>query len=206
MSSEATVFLVDDEADLRKALTRLLQAEGHRVVAFSSAEEFLKLQPATGGCCLILDVSMPGIGGLELQQHLTRAGISVPIIFLTGRSDIPMSVRALKGGAADFLTKPVDASKLLPAVRAALQKSAAQQVADAELAELRLRFAQLTPRERQVLHHVLTGKLNKQIAADLGISLHTIKVHRGRMMVKLGLQAVADLVRAARKVGEFPEA
>src|SRR6188768_322001 len=130
MSAEATVFLVDDEADLRKALTRLLQAEGHRVVAFSSAEEFLKLQPATGGCCLILDVSMPGIGGLELQQHLTRAGISIPIIFLTGRSDIPMSVRALKGGAADFLTKPVDASKLLPAVRAALQKSAAQQVAD----------------------------------------------------------------------------
>ena len=206
MSSEPTVFLVDDEADLRKALTRLLQAEGHRVVAFSSAEEFLKVQPATAGCCLILDVSMPGIGGLELQQHLTRAGITVPIIFLTGRSDIPMSVRALKGGAADFLTKPVDAAKLLPAVRAALQKSAAQVVVDAELTELRQRFAQLTPRERQVLQHVLTGKLNKQIAADLGISLHTIKVHRGRMMVKLGLQAVADLVRAARKIGEGPHA
>jgi len=205
VSPEATVFLVDDEADLRKALTRLLQTEGYRVVAFSSAEEFLKLQPATSGCCLILDVSMPGIGGLELQQQLTRAGITVPIIFLTGRSDIPMSVRALKGGAADFLTKPVDASKLLPAVRAALEKSAAQQIADAEVAELRQRFAQLTPRERQVLQQVLTGKLNKQIAADLGISLHTIKVHRGRMMVKLGIQAVADLVRAARKLGETPE-
>jgi FixJ family two-component response regulator len=206
MSKAATVFLVDDEAELRKALTRLLQSEGYQVSAFSSAEEFLKLQPATGGRCLILDVSMPGLGGLDLQQHLTRAGNTIPIIFLTGRSDIPMSVRALKGGAADFLTKPVDAAQLLPAVRAALQKSAAQVVTDAELAELRQRFDQLTPRERQVLQHVLTGKLNKQIAADLGISLHTIKVHRGRMMVKLGLQAVADLVRAARKLGETPAA
>jgi FixJ family two-component response regulator len=206
MKSEATVFLVDDEAELRKALTRLLQAEGYGVVAFGSAEEFLKAKPPTAGGCLILDMAMPGMGGLDLQQRLIEAGNAVPIIFLTGRSDIPMSVRALKAGAVDFLTKPVEAAKLLPAVRAALQKSAAQQAANAELMELRQRFAQLTPRERQVLQQVLTGKLNKQIAADLGISLHTIKVHRGRMMVKLGIQAVADLVRAARKLGETPEA
>lgn len=206
MKSEPTVFLVDDEAELRKALTRLLQAEGYRVAAFGSAEEFLETKPATAGGCLVLDMAMPGISGLGLQQQLTGEGNTVPIIFLTGRSDIPMSVRALKAGATDFLTKPVDAAKLLPAVRAALEKSAAQQAADVELADLRQRFAQLTPRERQVLRQVLTGKLNKQIAADLGISLHTIKVHRGRMMMKLGIQAVADLVRAARKVGEFPEA
>lgn len=205
MKSEATVFLVDDEVELRKALTRLLQAEGHHVVAFGSAEEFLQAKPATEGGCLVLDMAMPGLTGLDLQQRLAQAGITVPIIFLTGRSDIPMSVRALKAGAVDFLTKPVEAAKLLPAVRAALQKSAAQQVSNAELLELRQRFAQLTPRERQVLQQVLTGKLNKQIAADLGISLHTIKVHRGRMMVKLGIQAVADLVRAARKLGETPQ-
>jgi FixJ family two-component response regulator len=206
MSAAATVFVVDDEVELRKALTRLLQTEGYRVVACASAEEFLQLPPATGACCLVLDITMPGMGGLGLQQYLARTGSTVPIIFLTGRSDTAMRARAIEDGAADFLTKPVDASQLLPAVRAALQKSATQGVADAELAELRERFAQLTPRERQVLRQVLTGKLNKQIAADLGISLHTIKVHRGRMMVKLGIQAVADLVRAARKVGETPEA
>lgn len=206
MSSEPTVFLVDDEAELRKALTRLLQAEGHRVVAFGSGEEFLEAKPVTAGGCLILDMAMPGLSGLDLQQRLKEAKITVPIIFLTGRSDIPMSVRALKAGATDFLTKPVDAAQLLPAVRTALAKSAAQRTADTELADLRQRFAQLTPRERQVLQQVLTGKLNKQIAAELGISLHTIKVHRGRMMVKLGIQAVADLVRAARKLGEMPEA
>lgn len=204
MKSEATVFLVDDEADLRKALTRLLQADGHTVVAFSSAEEFLHARLPAGISCLVLDVSMPGIDGLTLQDHLRQAGNPIPIIFLTGRSDIPMSVRAIKGGATDFLTKPIEAGALLPAVRAALEKSARQQATDAGVADLRQRFAQLTPREREVFHHVLTGKLNKQIAADIGISLHTIKVHRGRMMVKLGVQAVADLVRIARKLGLTP--
>jgi FixJ family two-component response regulator len=204
MKAEATVFLVDDEASLRKALTRLLRADGHMVVAFGSAEEFLQARPPDGPGCLILDVSMPGIDGLTLQDHLRQAGNPIPILFLTGRGDIPMSVRAMKGGAIDFLTKPVAAGTLLPAVRAALQKSAQQQAADAGLADLRQRFAQLTPREREVFHQVLTGKLNKQIAAEIGISLHTIKVHRGRMMVKLGVQAVADLVRVARKLGVAP--
>jgi FixJ family two-component response regulator len=126
MSAGATVFLVDDEAGMSKALTRLLQTQGYRVVACSSAEEFLKLPPATGACCLVVDVTMPGIGGLGLQQHLMRSGITIPIIFLSGRDDISTSVRALKDGAADFLTKPVDASRLLPAVRAALQRSTAR--------------------------------------------------------------------------------
>ena len=204
MNPGATVFLVDDEPDLRKALTRLLQAEGFQVVAFKSAEEFLQARPPTRGGCLILDVAMPGIDGLALQQHLRQAGTQVPIVFLTGRGDIPMSVRAFKGGAIDFLTKPVDATELLRAVRTALQKSALMQAAETELAALRERYDQLTPREQEVFHQVLTGKLNKQIAADLGISLHTIKVHRGRMMLKLGVQAVADLVRLARKLGISP--
>jgi len=204
MKSEATVFLVDDEADLRKAFTRLLQAEGYAVTAFSSAEEFLQARLPAGPSCLVLDVAMPGLDGLALQDHLRQAGTVIPIVFLTGRSDIPMSVRAIKGGASDFLTKPIDDVELLTAIRAALQKSTQQQAADASLADLRQRFAQLTPREQEVFHHVLTGKLNKQIAADIGISLHTIKVHRGRMMVKLGVQAVADLVRIARKLGVAP--
>jgi FixJ family two-component response regulator len=204
MSTPATVFLVDDDAHLRKALTRLLQAAGHPVVAFGSAEDFLQAHPPTEGSCLILDVAMPGIGGLALQEHLAHAGTKVPVIFLTGRSDISMSVRAIKAGATDFLTKPVDETDLLHAVRTALQKSAAQQAIDVDVAAQRQRYAELTQREREVLPHVLTGKLNKQIADELGISLHTIKVHRGRMMAKLGVQSVADLVRIAQKLGIKP--
>jgi len=147
---------------------------------------------------------MPGIDGLALQEHLAHAGTTVPVIFLTGHSNISMSVRALKAGAADFLTKPVNDSDLLRAVREALQKSAIQQAFDTDLAALRRRYAELTQREREVLPHVLTGKLNKQIADELGISLHTIKVHRGRMMAKLGVQSVADLVHVAQKLGVKP--
>jgi FixJ family two-component response regulator len=172
MTPDQTVFLVDDEADLRKALTRLLKAEGHHVVAFGSAEEFIRAQPPTGGSCLVLD-------------------------FITGHGDIPMSVRAIKAGATDFLTKPVNDDDLLRAVGTALQLSA-------ETAALRERLALLTPREREVLTHVITGKLNKQIADDLGTGEHTIKVHRGRVMEKLGVQSVADLVRLAEKLGIEP--
>jgi len=201
MSAGATVFLVDDEAEMRKALARLLKTEGYRVVTCNSAEEFLKLPPATGACCLVLDVTMPGIGGLGLQQHLARIGVTVPIIFLTGRSDTSMSVRAIEDGATAFLTKPVDAFTFLPAVRVALQRSAEQLAVDTELAGLRQRFAQLTPLERLVLPHILIGKPDHQIAADLGISLPTIEAHRGSMMAQLGMQTAADLVHAARKLG-----
>ncbi len=203
---EATIFLVDDEADLRKALSRLLRAEGFNVLAFGSAEEFLAARLPTGPGCLLLDVSMPGLDGLALQHHLAQTGAVLPIIFLTGHGDIPMSVRAIKAGATDFFTKPVNDADLLRAVRAALEKSAGQQADLTETAGLRERVAQLTPREYEVFTHVLTGKLNKQIGGDLGISEHTIKIHRGRVMEKLACQSVADLIRVAQKLGIPPAA
>ena len=201
MSSSARVFLVDDEPGMLKSLMRLLRAEGFTVVAFSTAEEFLTAyQPSDLGC-LVLDVAMPGIDGLQLQERLSRKGVMLPIVFLTGHGDIPMSVRAIKAGAVDFLTKPVNDTELLHAVRAALQKAEQQQAFVAETAMLRERLAQLTPREREVMQHVIAGKLNKQIAADLGTGEQNIKIHRGRMMEKLGVESVAELVRVAERLG-----
>lgn len=202
--SSPTVFLVDDEPGLRKALTRLLTAEGLEVRAFATAEEFLRTYRLADTGCLVLDVAMPGIDGLELQQRLTHDGAMVPIVFLTGHGDIPMSVRAMQAGAANFLTKPVNDAELLQAVRAALVKAEEQRAAVAETAALRERLGRLTPRERQVLEQVIAGKLNKQIAADLGTGEHTIKIHRGRVMEKMGVQSVAELVRAAQKLGVPP--
>lgn len=202
--SSPTVFLVDDEPGMRKALTRLLTAAGLAVRAFATAEEFLRAYRLADSGCLVLDVAMPGIDGLELQQHLTREGAMVPIVFLTGRGDIPMSVRAMQAGAANFLTKPVNDAELLKAVRAALAKAEEQRAAVAETAGLRERLGRLTPRERQVFEHVIAGKLNKQIAADLGTGEHTVKIHRGRVMEKMGLQSVAELVRVAQRLGVPP--
>ena len=198
------VYVVDDESGLRKALTRLLQSEGYTVESFASAQDFLAGPAADRDGCLVLDVAMPGIDGLELQRRLTAAGARLPIIFLTGHGDIPMSVRAIKAGAADFLAKPVDESDLLRAVREARQKVEAGRAARAQEAGLRARLDQLTPREREVLEHLLAGKLNKQIAADLGTVEHTIKVHRGRVMQKMGLASFAELVRAAERLGIKP--
>jgi FixJ family two-component response regulator len=204
MSSIAKVFLVDDEPGMLKSLTRLLRAEGFMVCSFSSAEEFLaNHHPAEWGC-LILDVAMPGIDGLELQQHLGRKGVTLPIVFLTGHGDIPMSVRAIKAGAVDFLTKPVDDTDLLTAVRAAMQKAEAQRVLAAEVAVLCERFGQLTPREREVLRHVISGKLNKEIAAELGTGEQNIKIHRGRVMEKMRSDSVAELVRMAERLDVTP--
>jgi FixJ family two-component response regulator len=200
-SPPATVFLVDDEPGMLKALTRLLKVEGFTVQAFASAKAFLEsYRPETLGC-LVLDVSMPELNGLELQERLTRSDLLVPIVFLTGHGDIPMSVQAIKAGASDFLTKPVKDADLLRAVRAALQRASEQRDLIAEVAVLRQRYASLTPRESEVMAQVVAGQLNKQIAADLGIGEHTIKVHRGRVMEKMGIVSLADLVRAAERLG-----
>ena len=198
-----TVFLVDDEPGMLKALTRLLKAEGFTVRGFTSATTFLEDFRAEELGCLVLDVAMPELSGLELQQRLTHAGILLPIIFLTGRGDIPMTVQAIKAGAVDFLTKPVNDADLLRAVRAALQRAADQHELISDVAALQQRYASLTPREREVMAHVVAGQLNKQIAADLGTGEQNIKVHRARVMEKMAVTSLADLVRAAELLRTF---
>jgi FixJ family two-component response regulator len=196
-----TVFLVDDEPGMLKALTRLLEAESFAVRAFTSAKAFLESYRPEAFSCLVLDVAMPELNGLELQQRLTQAGVLLPIVFLTGHGDIPMSVQAIKVGALDFLTKPVKDVDLLRAVRAALQRAAEQRESIMEAALLRQRYSVLTPREREVMAHVIAGELNKQVAYALGIGEHTIKVHRSRVMEKMGVESLPDLVRAAKRLG-----
>jgi FixJ family two-component response regulator len=195
-----TVFLVDDEPGMLKALTRLLEAEGFAVRAFTSAKTFLESYHAEALGCVVLDVAMPELDGLELQQRLTQSGVLLPIVFLTGHGDIPMSVRAVKAGALDFLTKPVKDADLLRAVRAALQRAAEQRELIRETALLRQRYSGLTPRECEVMAHVVAGELNKQVADALGIGEHTVKVHRSRIMEKMGVPSLADLVRAAERL------
>ena len=195
------VYVIDDEAGMRKALTRLLRSEGFDVRAFASAREFLAAYRVEETACIVLDVSMPELDGLELQRRLAHAGALAPIVFLTGRGDIPMSVHAIKAGAVDFLTKPVNDAALLHAVRTALQHAVSRKAMDVTTAALAARFATLTPREREVMVHVVAGKLNKQIAADLDTAESTIKIHRGRVMKKMGVVSVADLVRATEQLG-----
>src|SRR2546425_8233070 len=200
-AAESTVFVVDDEPSVRKSLGRLLKAAGYRVEAFASAREFLQRGPDVGVGCLVLDVQMPELNGLELQQALTETDRSLPIVFITGHGDIPMSVRAMKAGAMDFLSKPFDEKDLLGAIERALEKARRQSKQRAESADIKRLLETLTPREREVLLLVITGRPNKQIAAALGTSEKTIKVHRGRVMHKMQVQSVADLVRLCEKVG-----
>lgn len=201
MNTKGTVYLLDDEPKMVKALTRLLTAEDFTVHGFTSVETFLDAGRTDEPNCLVLDVAMPELSGLELQQRLVQDGILLPIVFLTGRGDIPMSVQAIKAGAVDFLTKPVQDADLLRAVNAALERAAEQREAITEMASLRQRLANLTPREREVMEHVVAGRLNKQIAAELGTGEHTIKIHRSRVMKKMAVQSVAELVRAAARLG-----
>jgi FixJ family two-component response regulator len=193
--SNPTVFVVDDYAPVRKSISRLLHAAGFNVAAFASAVEFLaQYDPAILGC-LVLDLAMPTLNGLELQTILNKTGSLLPIIFLTGTADIPESVQAMKHGASDFLTKPVNDEELLAAVRVAIEKHRALRRKQRELSEIRARLATLTPREHEVLEYVVAGKLNKQIAGDLGTVEQTIKVHRAHVMEKMKVQSVAELVR-----------
>lgn len=196
-----TVFIVDDEAPVRKALSRLLRATGFAVAAFASPGEFLAQHDLHKPGCLVLDLMMPGVNGMELQRALARKGSVLPIIFLTGHGDVPQSVQAMKGGALDFLTKPVNDEQLLAAIRVAIEKDRVARREQAELSKIRERLATLTPREQEVLKHVVTGKLNKQIADDLGVVEKTIKVHRAQVMTKMKVQSVAELVRLAERSG-----
>ena len=200
-SGTSIVFVVDDDASVRRGVTRLLRSAGFTAETFASAPEFLERHDRNVLGCVILDLAMPGFDGLQMQKALTDRGSALPVIFLTGHGDIPTSVQAMKGGAVDFLTKPVTDDELLAAVREAIERCEALYRAREEIAIIRHRVAALTPREREVLTHLLSGKLNKQIAADLGTVEHTIKVHRARVMEKMQVRTLAALVRLAERAG-----
>lgn len=197
-----TVFLIDDDNSVRKALARLIRAAGYEVKTFASAREFIETKPETTGvACLVLDVRMPGLNGLDLQDALRAAKVPIPIVFITGHGDIPMSVQAMKAGAVDFLPKPVREETLLPAIEQALARASRERTEAAELEDIRRRLNSLTPREREVMELVVTGMLNKQVAYDLGTVEKTIKVHRARVMEKMEVGSLAELVRLAERAG-----
>ena len=197
----AVVFVVDDDTSVRKSLSRLISAAGYRVKAFASPREFLAREPTTGPSCLVLDVRMPGVTGLELQQTLAGVVHEIPIIFITGHGDVPMSVKAMKAGAVDFLPKPFAAKDLLAAIRRAVAKDTRDLGTEARDEEIQARVRLLTPRESQVFALVVTGMLNKQIASRLGVGEKTVKVHRARVMQKMQADSVAALVRLADAAG-----
>ena len=201
-----TVFLVDDDASVRRALARLIKSAGHQVQAFSSAREFLDTVPQTAGpACLVLDIRMPGLSGIDLQRQLQATSHTLPIIFITGHGDIPMSVKAIKAGAVDFLPKPVKDTDLLRAIEQAVARSVDDRAERDELEDIQKRVEKLTPREREVMALVVRGLLNNQIAFELGTVEKTIKVHRARFMKKMQVGSLAELVRVAEKVGIPPK-
>jgi FixJ family two-component response regulator len=199
-----TIFVIDDDAPMRSALSYLLQSAGYKVETHSSAEEFLRREHYDGVGCIILDVQMPGLSGMDLQVKLMRSDYRMPIIFLTGHGELSMGVQAMKKGAIDFLTKPCDDEQLLAAVQSAIEKDVQARGSYEEKQKIRRRIELLTPRENEILHYVIGGMLNKQIAAKLGIAEPTVKIHRGRIMEKLCVESVADLVRLAGKAGLEP--
>ncbi|HYH43793.1 MAG TPA: response regulator [Burkholderiales bacterium] len=201
---DPTIFVVDDDASILRGSQRLLTAAGFNVETFESADAFLNHHDPARSGCLILDVAMPGLNGLELQEALHARHSFLPIIFLTGRADVPISVQAMKGGALDLLVKPVDESDLLAAIDRALARDRELRESSAQTASVEQRLATLTPREREVLTHVIEGRLNKQIAGDLGTVEKTIKVHRARMMEKMQVRSVAELVRLMERAAIRP--
>lgn len=202
----STVFLVDDDASVRRALARLIKSAGHTVQTFASAREFLGAEPGSQeAACLVLDVRMPGLTGIDLQRELQTMNRNLPIVFITGHGDVPMSVNAMKAGAVDFLEKPVKDKDLLKAIEQSLARAAKDQSQREEIDQLQKRAKSLTPRELEVMALVVTGMLNKQIAFKLGTVEKTIKVHRARVMDKMGVDSIAELVRVAEKINIPPE-
>jgi len=195
------IFVVDDDPSVRKSLTRVMTSAGYTVEAFQSARDFLAREPLAGPCCVVLDVRMPGLTGLDLQETLATSGHRLPIVFITGHGDISMSVKAMKGGAVDFITKPFDVENLLEAVHRAVAKDVKDLSAEGRTAEVLERVKLLTPRETEVFALVVTGMLNKQIAGTLDIAEKTVKVHRARVMEKMRAGSVAELVRLADQAG-----
>lgn len=205
--TDATVFLVDDDPAVRDALALLLGTAGLAVETYASAEEFLHAYRPEQAGCLVLDVTMPGMSGLDLQAELAARGVRLPIIFLTAHGSIPMSVRALKSGAVDFLEKPADGAALVDRVRAALDRDAASRVQDASAAEITARFARLTAREREIMARVAAGRSNKEIARELDISHRTVEVHRARVLEKMNARSAVELAAMAKICGldtDFP--
>jgi len=199
-----TVFVIDDDADIRASIRGLLKSAGLRSEGFERAEQFLQTELSDSPSCLVLDVSLPGINGLEFQQQLTKAGRQIPIIFVTGHGDIPMSVKAMKSGAVEFLTKPLKRNVLLDAIHQALARDSIRRQEQADIALLKARYDTLSRRQHQVMALVVSGQLNKQIASELGTTLVTVKLHRAQMMRKMQARSLAELVRMAEKLRLFP--
>jgi FixJ family two-component response regulator len=200
-AKESIVLVIDDDASVRRALTNLFESIGLKVEVFASAPEMLDSRLPDVASCLVLDIRLPGLSGLDFQTELAKANIHIPIIFMTGHGDIPMSVRAMKGGAVDFLTKPFRDQDMLDAVVTAIARDRKRREADKIFADLQALLETLTPREREVLAWVSSGRLNKQIAAELGLAEITVKIHRGRIMKKMGARSLADLLRKAETLG-----
>jgi FixJ family two-component response regulator len=200
-AAESIVFVIDDDESMRRALTNLFQSVGLQVETFGSAPEMLQKGLPDVASCLVLDIRLPGVSGLDFQSELAKSNIHIPIIFMTGHGDIPMTVRAMKGGAVDFLTKPFRDQDMLDAVVAAIERDRKRRESDKIVANLKALFEALTPRERDVLALVASGLMNKQAAAELGLAEITVKIHRGHIMKKMGAKSLADLVRMAETLG-----